>query len=384
MTGGGPSGRITMLMISNFGPADGGRETWAYSFIPRLLERWPGVGLDIVGLNRAGEPDNSERLTRIAPDRIRASFIRSARKRYPTLTVLAKATGLRGRADLVIGVGSVVELIVILLSPGLRKARRILWLRTIWVDEKSARLPKRLHALLRRLEVAILRRADLLIANGEDTAAYYRARGLPVTAIANGVDVDRWRCAPPTIAKPLKVAFIGRLAAEKGMREFVALVGEVSGTEFEFHIIGDGPFADDARALEQAELAHVHGPVRNEHLPVMLRGFDACVALTRKSADGGGGGVSNALLEQMAAGRIILAWDNEIFRQLLDDTNAYLVPQGDVAAMEQALRSIVANPDEARAKALKAQETAKGYSFEAHIEKFVAAAEPLLNRKDPP
>lgn len=386
MTTEGPSATIALLMISNFGTADGGRETWAHNFIPRLLARWPGARLDLIGLHRAGEPDNRPRLLAIEPGRLGVTFLHSDRKRYPVLSMLREAPGKLSRArhavpDLVIGVGSAVELLVIQASPALRGSRRIVWLRTILVDEKARRLPKWAAGLLRRIEVPLLKTADLLVANGEDTAAYYRQRGLEVTVIANGVDLDRWRSEAVAVGRPLRVAFIGRLTAEKGAGDFLELARRAgSGGDYAFHMVGDGPFADEARAAQKSCRVQLHGAVPNDELARRLPGFDVCVALTYKSAAGGGGGVSNALLEQMAAGRVILAWDNAIFRQLLDEKNAYLVPQGDVAAMAGALKAMLANPDQARAKAAAAQKTAELYSFDSHIEKFVAAAEPLLAR----
>jgi glycosyltransferase involved in cell wall biosynthesis len=80
----------------------------------------------------------------------------------------------------------------------------------------------------------------------------------------------------------------------------------------------------------------------------------------------------------MAAGRVIVAWRNEIYGQLLDDTNAYLVPQGDVAAAYRVLNDIRDRPDEARRRAAAAQETAKRFSFEVHLGKFTTAVQPLL------
>ena len=95
----------------------------------------------------------------------------------------------------------------------------------------------------------ILRRADLLIANGDDTAAHYRARGFDVTVIKNAVDLKRWTMAPPKLKPPLHVAFIGRLAQVKGINEFLAAAREMAGNRggpFVFHLAGDGPARDDA------------------------------------------------------------------------------------------------------------------------------------------
>ena len=373
-------------MISNFGVADGGRETWAYNFIPRLLERWPGVTLDIVGLNRAGEHDNKPRLAELLQGRGKVTFLRSERKRFPVLSMLRDAPRRLSGAkhpppDVVIGVGSAVELLVIRASPAFRRARKIVWLRTILADEKARRLPKWLGRVLRTLEIPSLRSADLLIANGEDTAAYYRARGLKVAVIANGVDVQRWRCGSSPIGSPLRIAYVGRLIGEKGLVEFLTVAKRLhDGRQFEFHVVGEGPYAAEVRRAHDEGWVIHHGPKPNDEVPAALADFDVCVALSFKSGQGGGGGVSNALLEQMAAGRVILAWRNETYGQLLDDANAFLVPQGDVAALESVLKEIAADPEESRRRAEAAAGTAEGFSFEAHMDKFAALVEPLLAR----
>ena len=371
-----PRARIALLMISNFGSADGGRETWAYNFIPRLLKRWPGITLDIVGLHRAGQPDNEARVRDLLGGRGSVTFLHSARKRFPVLSMLRRAPRVKLAApDLVIGVGSAIEAPVILLSPALRRARRIIWLRTILTHERATQLPGWLGRAVRAVETRLLRSADALIANGEDTAAYYRARGLTVTVIANGVDVDRWRADPPALERPLKVAFVGRLIREKGVAEFLTVAERMQGSDFEFHVIGEGPLARDFDQAQRAGRLIPHGARPNNELPSLIASMDVCVFL---GFEGGGGGVSNALLEQMASGRVILAWRNAIYGQLLDDGNAYLVPQGDVDGIERALRDILAQPDEARRRAAAAQATARRFSFDAHLDNFVAVAQPLL------
>jgi len=376
--------RLALLMISNFGIADGGRETWVYNFIPRLLERWPSARVDVVGLNRSGEPDNSAQVREIDPRRVSATFIHSARRRFAALSLLRMApTSLTSeripRPDLAIGVGSWVELLVILLSPAFRQVPRIVWLRTIWSHEKARRVPSALRGFAKALELAILRRANVLIANGEDTADYYRKLGLDVVTIANGVDLSRWVVGPLFRSTRLRIAFIGRLIAEKGVRDFLE-VGQRLGRSgrFEFHVVGEGPCEPDVLA-GQAEgwLIH-HGPISNRDLPTLVGEFDVCVALSYASETGGGGGVSNALLEQMAAARVVIAWENATYRQLLDEDNAFMVPQGDLVALERALLAVSAERPEALRRAQAARKTAAAFSFETHIEKFVAVAATLL------
>ena len=373
-------------MLSNLGPAEGGRETWLYNFLPRLMERLPRLRLRIHGFRLDGDPDYRKTLLGNLPaeisDRVLIDLVEAKPGRRPN--AFAFWTGLRLSARnspaprLVIAVGSWVELLAVLLSGAFRGSGKILWLRTIFADEKAHRIRPAARGLIRRSEDAILKRADLLIANGDDTAAHYRARGFDVTVIKNAVDLKRWTMAPPKLKPPLNVAFIGRLAQVKGIHEFLAAARETEASEFVFHVAGDGPARDDALALESAGQLRFHGPLPNEAVPVFLKDMDVCVALTFAGSDLGGGsggaGVSNSLLEQMAAGRVLLCWDNPAYRQVLDEKSAYLVKQGDASAIVAALRQIASDPGDAFERAQRAADLARGYGFEAHMELFAIAA----------
>ena len=124
------------------------------------------------------------------------------------------------------------------------------------------------------------------------------------------------------------------------------------------------------REAHQAGKLVFHGAVPNKDLPAVLKSMNACVALTFKSASGGTAGVSNALLEQMASGRAIIAWRNEIFEQILDDSSAILVEQGSVAGLAKAVANLLEEPDRTRSMGSQAQAIAQEHSFDAHMERF--------------
>lgn len=371
-----------LVMLSNFGLRDGGRETWAYNFIPRLLEHDKELRLRVYGLRIDGEADNSTRLAAAVADRNRdrlsTTFFRAKANAIPNAFYYWR--GLRrllsGEARpqpaYVLAVGSFFEMAAVLMGGAFRRSAKIFWLRTIFVDEKAHRISGPLRSFARSLEDWAVRRGDLLIANGDDTAAYYRERGFDVDVIRNAVDFGRWKmsCAYP-VTPPLRIAYVGRLARHKGIREFLQLAASFGGSEdVEFHVIGEGPEKPNVEQAQSRSPVIYHGAVPNDELPMMLGTFDACVALSFKSADGGTGGVSNALLEQMAAGRIILAWRSEIFEQVLDDESAYLLEQGSVEQLRRAILSIIEDPESARSRAEAAQRIARDYSFEAHMKTF--------------
>ena len=372
-----------MIMISNFGRSDGGRETWAYNFIPRLLERDGGLHLHVFGVRRPGEADSRvELLAAVRPqdrNRLHLHFGEIGKSRWPvglkaigTLSRLISDTALP-RIDYTLAVGSLMELLVVLRSPKLSRSLKLAWLRTIYVEEKAGQIHPALRKPAGMVEHFILARADVLVANGDDTAAHYRRQGLDVEVIRNAIDVERWRReAPPPNLSPLRVGYIGRLGRVKGINEFVALARSWGGSDppVEFHVIGAGIDHAPVEAARDEGKLIFHGAVANDRLPEALAGLDATVALTFKSKDGGTSGLSNALLEQMAAGKVVIAWRNEIFCQLLDDRSAYLVEQGSVAGLRTAIEEIFKNPDEAESRAREAQRLASQNSFDEHMARF--------------
>ena len=146
----------------------------------------------------------------------------------------------------------------------------------------------------------------------------------------------------------------------------------MEGDKFEFHVVGaEGPGEAEVKAAAEQGLVIYHGMVANAALPALLGHFDACVALTRVSRNKGGGGTSNALMEQMAAGRVIVAWDNVIFRQVLNESTAYLVAQDDIEALAAAIRRISQAPTQARSKAAAAQSAVAEHSLDRQLDRFL-------------
>lgn len=382
---------VDFICQSNFGRSEGGRETWAYQFLPALLARRKDVLLRVYGQRRPEQPDTTEALRAAAAphaDRLRSHFLPATQGRWPLPIAMIRAFVAHKRretqpaADVTIAAGSVIELLALLASRRARRTFRVLWLRGIWFNEKADRVPRPLHGLLRRLEIAVLRRAHLVLANGDDIAAHYGAYGIPVTVIKNAVDLARWEMPAPRLVEPVQVAFIGRLTPEKGILDFLAIARAMRDTpdrdRFVFRVMGFGREEEATRAaVERGDVVWT-GPVAYDEMPAVLRDVDVCAAFTFAAAVGGGGGTSNAMLEQMAAGRVMLAWDNAIFRQWLDGNNAFLVPQGDVAAAVVALRAIADDRQVAMARAKAGSARVADFGVPRMMERFDAVLAPAM------
>lgn len=376
--------RAELVIMSTLNRNAGGRETWAFTFIPQVLQRYPNLYLTVYQMGIDGVAGGKEALIASVPahaqSRLKITTIHVRRSRLPLfLATIFKfrayfREGSIPKPQYVLGAGSVHELLMILSCARYAQCWKVIWLRTILSHEKARKIPSILRPVVRRLEAAFLRKADILLANGDDIAAYYSQYGLDVSVIKNGVDLERWQMPAPPLELPLKVGFIGRLSKVKGIEDFLSMAERVAQSKnqnsFEFHVIGEGGYLPEVLALSERGVLTYHGQVENDKLPLVVEQLDVCVALTYSSASGGGGGTSNALLEQMAAGRVILAWDNQIFRQVLTDENAYLSSQGDVADLCQCLHGIAADRSAAALKAKMATDSLSEYTFASQMNKF--------------
>lgn len=383
---------LHVLMLSRLGRNDGGRETWLYEFVPRLVRAVSTARVSVFGIRSDGDPPLEDDFADGDGDVAgRFSFVRLrvTKTRWPLVVPMARELWRFTQAEsfvaprIVLGMG-IFELPMVFF-PAYRGSVRCIWLRGIFTHEKAYRIPKWLSPLVLKAEVMLLRRVDHILANGEDIAKFYRDEGLEVRVIENGVDVERWALAErPRIHGKVHVAFIGRLTKVKGIDEYLEAIDRFDAAEadeYAFHVVGEaaGGYASKIRA--SGERVRWHGVLSNLDLPRFLEGIDVCVALTWADPRGGGGGTSNALFEQMAAGRVIVAWDNVIFRSVLDDTCAYLVPQGDAAALAAAFREIASHPDEARRRAENAAARVRSYDIDGRVRICAALFDDLCARK---
>lgn len=368
--------RITLLMLSRMGHGDGGRETWLANFLDEIVRQGRHVKFDVIH-QRAEPPTLLDAPSR----RVAVADVRQVERRWGWCPVsieflvrLAFGRRHRLRRAPVLAVGGLAEAVgALLVDPRGGRQGRVMWLRSIYTREKSAQLPGPAMRWVAALERWVLGRFGLVVANGEDTAAFYRGQGIESHVIANAVPLQKWTMPPPPTDGRLRVAFVGRLADVKGIRQFL-LAAELCEQEApglcSFHVAGDGPARAEVEALAARLPLVFHGQVDNDTAREIVRDSDACVALTLSSPALGGGGVSNALVEQMAAGRILIAWDNDIFRQVLDASSSYLVHQGDVRALTDVFLHIARNRQDALDRAAQAARVSAHFSIGAHVDRF--------------
>lgn len=372
--------KIDLVMLSKLGVSEGGRETWLNNFLNYIYKSDLNVKFNLITLEKSTnnilKDGNSELVDkhyqyshRIKKLPIPLGFIF-----FCLYNFLFK----KKEAHDVLAVGGLNEAVATVFAYSLRgvSGNKVLWLRTIYTKEKGYRLNRFSQKILLKIEVAIIKKFfNIVIANGEDTASFYRNLGIECLVIKNSIDLKKWHMKSRTTnINMLNVAFIGRLSEVKGIQSFLDAIEIIEKYEnlnnLNFHIVGEGPYLNELVRYKNNKLVHSYGAIPNEEIPIILQQMDVCVALTYLTNFLGGGGVSNALIEQMAAGKIIVCWDNDIFRQVLDDESAYFVKQGDSLALVKCLLEIQNNRVLANKKAERAKLLSQQYSIENHVESF--------------
>ena len=340
---------LNIIMLSNFDKNAGGRETWLYNFLPELLKDDNINKINLFGHRLSTDSNNSKNILSLdfninRKQRLFPNIIKVKSSRFPR--ALSMFLGLKKQKDIVssskditLAVGVFETLMMLYIYP-FKKTKKVVWLRSIFSHEKAYAIPSYLQNLFLWVEIKILKKADILICNGEDIKAFYKENGLMVNVIKNGVDVSKWNINIPKLKDPIQIAYIGRLSQVKGIESYLKLINKVKkssiANKFNFNVVGNnGVYKDQVKNLENKKWLINYGLMSYDNLPQFLSTVDICVALTFASNSGGGGGTSNAMLEQMAASRIIIAWNNIIFNQYLNDENAYLVEQFSVDGLEK-------------------------------------------------
>lgn len=162
-----------------------------------------------------------------------------------------------------------------------------------------------------------------------------------VIAIQNGVDLqtlDRAFADPDASGLPagFRVATVGRLDPVKGLDRFLeaAALAAPQAPDMRFVIVGDGPLRPDleAQARQLGVADRVAFPGYCDNVAARLPCFDVFVLPSISE------GMSNALLEAMAAARAIVATDIGANAEVVQaGHSALLVPPGDASALAGAI-----------------------------------------------
>jgi glycosyltransferase involved in cell wall biosynthesis len=197
--------------------------------------------------------------------------------------------------------------------------------------------------------------------------------------LENGVDLERFpepRFERPPSRAP-RIGIVANLRPVKNLEMFVRAAARVA-AEFPdatFHIAGEGELRPSLQALAAqlgiGERFFLPGSIRD--VPAFLATLDVGVLCSHSE------GMSNALLEYMAAGLAIAATNVGGNAQLLGHGDCgLLVPPGDEAALAQAISDLLRDRTEAERLARAARQRVEtNHSREVMVARFQSFFEEL-------
>ena len=214
----------------------------------------------------------------------------------------------------------------------------------------------------------IARQVDTVIVNADALRVEGEERGMRCrwALLQNGVDTDHFRLAPPDPGaraalgldpqRPV-VGTIGRLEDRKGHDQLLRAAGTMlaggNGRRPQIVIVGDGPLREQLQA--QAQSLGVADSVRFVGIVADVRPSLAAmdVFVLPSHAEG----MSNALMEAMAAARPVVATavggNTEV---VVDGKTGVLIPPADPAAIADAIAALLRDPDRAAGLGAAARE----------------------------
>ena len=387
--------RFHFIIFSYLLSHGGGRETWLNQFVPHLLSRLPRAQIYIHYITDSTIRDKdflenlSDSRVHLLPVHVsaRSGGIGSSQRILKFLTTVTYRVRKQSDGDAkVVAIGSFYEGMIVFLLRWLRVQRGYqltIWLRSVWSLQVLAIHRGVLARLSVWLEHQFLKSADMLIANGWDTAkAYKKLNQLESVVIPNAVDVEKFSgCSDKVLehSLPYKVSFIGRLSQEKGLVDFLSSV-ECFNKQFpshinqiQFEIVGDGYLKETVmNYVEKERNLSFIGALSQKDIPNYLCGIDASVGLTFSTGHyGGGAGVSNGLLEILASGRLLICWDSLIYRQVADCNSALIVEEGSVQGLADKYESLLMEQTINMKRAEEGRRVAERFSFENHLSQFL-------------
>jgi len=208
------------------------------------------------------------------------------------------------------------------------------------------------HALdARRVPAAELadraRAASGVVACNTDVAQHVEVPGAQVRFLPHGVDLERFRPRPhPDSEGRVRVLAVGRLVEKKGFSTLIDAVARLQ-VPYMLRIVGTG--AEHARLAASidrhglADTVELVGRRSHDELPDYYAWADVVAVPSVVDSGGDRDGLPNVALEAMASGRPTVVSDVAALGAVVRDAaSGPVVPQGDAAALADALTTLAA------------------------------------------
>jgi glycosyltransferase involved in cell wall biosynthesis len=384
---------IAFVLFSNLDSGNGGVETWLKLFLDEVYKKREvyklekihiyyysdGVDVDLIGskydficLNPIQVPNESGGLI--------SNFYTYFKFH---LSALKDLKSRQHQVKVIVSIGSyptgIFNWFIFKLLLFRKSIYHVIWLRTTLTKFIKTLNSSVFSKLVFTLERKALKDANLIISNGWDTKKNYISDyNIESVVIPNAIELSKYKNSKglDKIDEVIRVAFIGRFFENKGVFNFVdsikqfnAIYPDLAG-KINFVFVGWGENSVEQFASETFNCTYV-GKISNTKIASFLDEIHCGVALTKfNDIDPGGSGVSNGLLELMVTGKIIIAYDNQIYRQFPNEDFLVYTKENDNDQLASIFADIVNNKNEYFLRSENAKKYVEAFSIEAHVESF--------------
>lgn len=193
--------------------------------------------------------------------------------------------------------------------------------------------------------------------------------------IHNGIELNRFLTNAEKATLPVKeggtvLTCIAELHERKGHKYLLEAFKKLQTEMPTLHLmlVGTGPLEKELKAKYDAN-PNIHFLGWREDIPQILKATDVLVLPSLREAFG------LVVIEAMASGTAVVATDNGGTKDIIEDgKSGYLVPPASVEKLEEAIRTLITNPDQKRDIEAAALERVKThFSAEVMAEKTAMA-----------
>ncbi|MDX2377960.1 glycosyltransferase family 4 protein [Microbacterium sp. LRZ72] len=249
------------------------------------------------------------------------------------------------------------------------------WLRA-FPTPRQPLAPQALESALRNMTLSMAVRVDAVISPSAHQAERLEAAGLSgVRIVPNAVAAaDGSPPALTSVSAPLRIVWVGRLAPEKRLREWIDAVATASALlppgALDVEVIGEGPARSEAEARARETTAPIRFTGRLSRGEVQERMRAAhLVALTSFGFDN----QPVTIVEALHARRGVLYVDPSLTEGV--DVAGLRAETPDVAGMADLLVRLARDPAPVVAASSRAEEGARAFDPDVHVERLLAVYE---------
>ena len=210
----------------------------------------------------------------------------------------------------------------------------------------------------------VWKRASSVVANsqGLKDLAMKSSPGQPIDVIPNGVDADSFPVRKRFLEDDiLRILFVGRLIPRKGVKYLLEAITGMKNVRLT--IVGDGPLLAELRKASAGMDVHFTGTLAHDELKKIYSEHDVFVLPSLNE------GMSNTVLEAMAAGLPVIVTDIGGTKELIDG-NGFVVAKENAEALHSSLQKFLEEPSLMSAMGFKSKEIAKNKGWDTSTSKY--------------